>query len=130
MDREAIARARRREQALDHLAFEREREEALLDQLHEIVTEQLGPEVDNAAFAAMAPDDVEIVRAGLGGGEADFAEETEEEFARWDEEAERDEPESEITRLEEELADCRRRQRAFEHYAEALGHVRGSDPRT
>lgn len=119
VEREAIARERRRRQALEQLEFEREREAALRDQLEELITEQHGPQVDDSAFAAMSPEDVEIVREALHGG--DPGEGFEDEIGWGDEPDAEEGVDAEVARLEAELAECRRRQQAFEHYLEALG---------
>jgi hypothetical protein len=124
VEREAIARERRRRQALEHLEFEREREAALRDQLEELITEQHGSQVDDSAFATMSPDDVMVVREALVGSEDQpEVDEVEAALSDWpDEEADEvDDVENEIVRLEGEVADCRRRQQAFERYLTALG---------
>jgi hypothetical protein len=127
VEHEEIARGRRRDQVREHLEFERAREAALLDQLAEVITEEVGPEVDEAAFAQMAPEDVAVVREALV-GPLDSPEEdlVDGGYGGWadddaDDEAE-DEAgaETEIARLEGELSECRRRKRAHEHYLEAL----------
>jgi hypothetical protein len=129
VDRDAIARERRRRQALEALAFEQERETALRAQIEDVVLEEDGPEVDRAAFARMEPADAELVRdlLGLDDGpdEVDGGEESE-----WDElledieigpdgapeEAEPDE----IARLEQEIMQSRAHQSALERYLDAL----------
>ncbi len=121
VDRDAIARAQRRRQALEALEFERDRAATLREQLEAIVTELEGPRIDEAAFATMAPEDVAVVRpavqpVGLDGPE--------EEWLQIDEgspEPDPEEIEAEIARLEDEIASSRRRQEAFERYLEALG---------
>lgn len=118
MEREAIARERRRRQALEQLEFEREREAALRDQLEEVITEQLGSEIDDAAFASMPPADVEVVREAF--GTQDAGDEFEDEIAWGDTSDGDDGGNAEVARLEAELAECRRRQEAFERYVEAL----------
>jgi hypothetical protein len=126
VDREAIARAQRRRQAEEALQFEQDRETALREQLEAIVVEQEGPRIDAAAFAAMAPEDVEVVRAALQGA-ADEPDEDEDWLGgglAGDEEEDADAADSqeeEIARLEAEIADSRRRQAAFERYLAALG---------
>jgi hypothetical protein len=123
VEREAIARERRRREAVEHLEFEREREAALRDQLEELITEQHGSQVDDAAFASMSPEDVKVVREALVGSEEQpEVDEVEEALSDWPDEGadDADEVEAEIARLEAELADCRRRQQAFERYLEAL----------
>lgn len=121
MDRDAIARAQRRRQVLEALEFERDRAEALREQLEVLVTEAEAPRIDEAVFAGMAAEDVEVVRSVLQPGEQVGPEE---EWLPIEEEEEADpgEREAEIARLEEEVASSRRRQEAFERYLEALGN--------
>jgi hypothetical protein len=120
VDRQAIAREVRRRQILEQLDFERERETALTEQLHEVVVEEEGARVDEAVFASMDPEDVAVVREALGEA-GEFEAEFEDEIELADESAEDETVEDEIARLEAELADCGRRQRAFESYLELLG---------
>ena len=120
VDREAIARAERRRQALDALEFERARAAALQERLEAIVAELDGPALDARIFERLAPADVEIVRAVLQSDEAEPAEALDGEL---------DDPrqeqkawlEEELVRLEEEIASSGGRQQAFERYLEALG---------
>jgi hypothetical protein len=125
VDRYAIARRRRREQALEQLEFEREREAALLDQLEDVVAAPLAAEVDEAAFAGMSPEDVAVVREAFDPGfDADADSEFGEELLDWTdpepEGDEADELEAEILRLQAAVDDSRRRQQAYERYLEAL----------
>ena len=120
MDRESIARAERRRQALEALEFERSRADALRERLEAIAAELDGPSIDEAIFAQLAPEDVEVVRPALrsDGGEVLDASEDElddprAEHAAWLEE--------EIVRLQEEIAASSGRQQAFERYLDALG---------
>ena len=120
VDREAIARAERRRQALEALEFERARSAALRERLEAIVAELDGPALDAAIFARLAPDDAEIVRDALQSDEAEPAEtldgelgDPREEQKAWLEE--------ELVRLEEELASSDVRQQAFERYLDVLG---------
>ena len=131
MDRREIGRSARRKQALDALEFERERASSLEEQVEAIVAELEGPRVDEEAFARMAPEDAEEVRAALlqtddqaldvewldlveedagdaSSGEPGNGEEREEDVAE------------ELDRLHEEIAASRRRQEALERYLEAL----------
>ena len=62
MDRDAIVRSRRRDQALEALEFERERERALAHQIGAILVEAEGPRVDQEAFGRMEEVDVALVR--------------------------------------------------------------------
>ena len=120
VDREAIARAERRRQALEALEFERARAAALRERLESIVAELDGPAVDEAIFAQLAPEDVEVVRPALQGDEAEPVESFEVEL----DDVEADTTawlEEEIVRLQEEIATSTGRQQAFERYLEALG---------
>ncbi len=123
MDRLAIARAERRRQAVDELEVERDREQALRDEIARLVVELEGPRLDEEAFARLAPGDVELVRPAIQGGPAIEGGEPEwlDEDQAWrDEEAERAELEAEIIRLEQEIAASKHRQEAFERYLAAL----------
>lgn len=121
MDRAAIARAQRRRQALEALEFERDRVNMLREQVEAIVTEMEGQRIDEAAFARMAPEDVDVVRAAFQPGGLEGPEEEWLEIDEQSPEADREQHEAEIARLEEEIASSRRRQEAFERYIEALG---------
>lgn len=108
---------------LESLEFERNREAALAEQLEEIVVEGEGPAIDEEAFARMAPEDVELVRASLESPSFDLFGDEESLYPQASEDNSEDDGslEEEIARLEEEIAASRRRQRAFERYLEALG---------
>ena len=132
VDRAATARAERRRQVTEALEEERGRAEALREQIDAIVLELEGPAIDETAFATMTPEDAEIVRASLSDGPTMEPEDREAEWTEimggfddpggWrDVRVEREEQESEITRLEQEIAGSERRQEAFERYLEALG---------
>jgi hypothetical protein len=117
VDREAMARRRRRRQVEEALDDERSREAALAERLEEVVGEDGGARVDELAFARMEPDDVAVVREALadllpfeGDEELDAAEAEELERARVEE----------VERLQDEIAHSRRRQAAFARYLEAL----------
>jgi hypothetical protein len=69
VDRDAIARARRRDEALEALEFEQERERALHDQIGATVHEAERDRIDRDAFSRMAAGDAELVREILGGDE-------------------------------------------------------------
>lgn len=124
MDRDAIARAQRRRQAQEALEFELDRARSLEGQIEEIVAELEGPRIDEEAFAKMAPEDAEAVRAVL---QPDSGPEPEGEWFELDEVPEieavetREESEEEIRRLQEEIAASRRCQEVLEGYIEALG---------
>jgi hypothetical protein len=125
VDREAIARGVRRKQAEEALEFERDREEAIEQQIAIAIADVEGPLVDAAAFGSMSAEDAEIVRAELNPLPYD-PEEGPDYFERDDLfEIDFDAPEDphaeELARLNEELAQCRRRQAAFKAYLAALG---------
>jgi hypothetical protein len=124
VDRDAIARGRRREQALEALEFERDREQALVYQIGSVVLEEEGRRVDEEAFGRMAPADAAIVRELLGDGwaPADDEDAGDEDAGLWlDDDGEpADDEEDEVARLEAELERCRARQRALERYLDAL----------
>ncbi len=122
VDVDSIVRARRREQALDALEFERVRETTLLAQVEEVLTELEGSRIDEAAFARMTPGDVTLVREVLDPGGVELAEEFDIEGALLSETpAEiRLEREDERLRLEGEVATSRTLQQALERYIEAL----------
>jgi hypothetical protein len=120
VDRETIARTERRRQALDALEFERARATALRERLETVVVELDGPALDEAAFAQMAPADVEVVRPVLQAVDAEAAD-PEQEPGDDGREGEIAWLEDEIARLGEEIASSNRRQQAFERYLDALG---------
>jgi hypothetical protein len=123
VESEAIAREQRRRVAHEALAFEEGREAALREQLQETIAESEGPAIDERVFARMAPEDVELVRAALGDDSADELDaEGDEWFLEEEDEAEivAEDRESEISRLEGEISDSRRRQAALQRYIEAL----------
>jgi len=126
VDREAIAREVRRRQVQETLEFERDREQTLKEQVEIVITEVEGKTVDEAVFARMSPEDVEIVRAELSPPGIEAEEDPTFFFERddlinLDDDEEIDPHAEELARLNAELDDCRRRQRAFEAYLEALG---------
>jgi hypothetical protein len=125
VERDAIVRSRRRDQALEALEFEREREQALADQIGAILVEAEGPRVDQEAFGRMEEVDVALVRELLVEPEWAFEEEGAElgddpDAGLAGAEGEQGVDEDEIGRLESEIVRCRDRQRALERYIEAL----------
>jgi hypothetical protein len=117
VDREAIARRRRRRQVEEALDDERAREAALGEQLEEVVAQDASPRIDELAFARMEPDDVAVVREALGEllpfeGDEELGEAEAAELETVDED---------VARLQDEIADSQRRQRALARYLEALG---------
>lgn len=121
-----MARNQRRRVIGDVVDLEQGREVALLEQLEERVAELEGPRIDEEALARMTPGDAEVVRSVLAGqdpGQETAEEEPDEDWLapEADPEAERQELLIEITRLEEEIVQSRRRRDAFERYVDALG---------
>ena len=130
MELRDIARAVRRRQVGEALDLERDREAALRGQLEETAAELEGASVDEATFAEMDPDDVGIVQQALLETGDDFEDGLDAEAdGDWlqefmdgaSPEDARQERLDEVARLEEEIADSRRRQQALEHYLEVLG---------
>ena len=130
MDRETIARGQRRRSAEEAIEVERDRMAMLESEIADLIAQLHGGAIDEAAFAAMQPADVETVRSILDPG-ADF-EVDEEWIADQDESADDELPpaeeedpaaeiETEISRLEAEIEDSRQRQSALERYLDALG---------
>jgi hypothetical protein len=121
VDREAIARGERRRRIEEALGDERGREEALVEQLAEVVTEGEGNRIDEQAFALMDPEDVALVREALEEPSAyDEGEEHADFLALERDEDDGTEGEEEIARLQAEIAASKRRRLAYERYLEAL----------
>ena len=134
MDRDAIARAGRRAEVREALAFEREREDALRAQIAELILEEEGPRIDREAFVHLTPDEIATVRDALGQFDASadldddpFAD-PETFFVQLDEEQVDDDAEDELGRLEAAIAECRTRQDALERYLEALDLPADAEP--
>ena len=125
MDRDALARAARRAQAVEALEFERERETELRRQVAEVVLEQEGDRLDAAALADLDDEDVRRVRAALGHVDPEEVEEedpfADDVFVELDFDDEPDEePEDETARLEREIEESLRIQSALERFIAAL----------
>ena len=120
VDREAVARNRRRRQVDEALEEERGREEALTNQLEEVVADEDGGRIDELAFARMEAEDVVLVREVLEPPSVfDEGEDDPDGFALEDDALDENGDE-EIERLRAEIADSRRRQLAYRRYLEAL----------
>lgn len=127
-DREAMARALRRRQVREALEFELGRESALTAESEVILGEKESARVDAAVFARMSPEDAELVKeqllplthevtsGGFFGFERDDLTEDGGLPGSTDLRAVQ-----ELARIDEELAECRRLQRAFESYLAVLG---------
>jgi hypothetical protein len=131
VDRDALVRRVRRRQALDALAFERDRAALLTEQLEETVASVEGARVDAAVYAQLSPDDVQLIRAALRDSdyeEAVFDDDADAEASPDDADAEASpddsddaqENEEEILRLQGELDVSGRLQAAFERYLDVL----------
>lgn len=136
MDRDAQVRATRRRQALDALAFERDRAALLTEQLEEMVASIEGARVDADLEAQLSPDDALLVRAALHLDNLDDVQDSEDEERDEDEDEGDDESEKgeageeeadlyaeeeeEIVRLRGELDRSGRLQAALERYLDLL----------
>lgn len=126
MDRDAIARAGRRAQAEEALAYEREREAALREQIAALVLEDEAPRLDAEAFASLDDADVQLVRTALGELADELEAETDEEdpfaqelYVTFEDDV--DEPEEdEVARLEGEIEESLRVQHALQRFIAAL----------
>jgi hypothetical protein len=102
-----IARARRRQEALDSLEFEQQREQALRRRLEPVIRDAEAWRADEVALARVAPEDAATL-SEIGFVQGRPADDS---LGRL---------EAQITQLQEQIADSQRRQRAFEAYAKAL----------
>ena len=105
--REEIARQRRRQEALDSLEYEQEREAMLRQRLEPLIRDADAWRADEIAVAGMGADDVETLRR-IGFVQQPPPEDAAGRF------------ETQIAELEAMIEDSQRRQRAFAAYAEAL----------
>jgi hypothetical protein len=127
LDRDAIARVRRRAQAAEALDFERDRERLLVEQIELLVLETEGARIDAEVFARLDPADVAVVREVLDGIAAEDEEEDPGAFVDDDgyidlttTDDAGDGVEEEITRLGEEIERSRATQATLERYLAAL----------
>ena len=117
-----MARSLRRRQAEEALELEQEREVILNDQLESLVGEAGSEAVDESAFERMDAEDIAIVREFFT-PDTFVPDDVERFFVELDEldaGGGVDPLEEELTRLNEEIVDCRRRQHAFQAYLDAL----------
>jgi hypothetical protein len=106
-ERTRIARVRRRQEALDSLEYEQEREAMLRQRLEPAVRDAEAWRADEAALAALSEDDAETLRQ-IGFVQARPPEDSRERL------------EKQIREIEAQIEDSRRRQQAFAAYASAL----------
>ena len=116
-----VRRVRRRE-ALDVLAFERDRAALLTEQIEETVALLDGARVDAALYAQLSPDDVQLLRAALQQTDDDEAavDHAADAWAAPDDTDDAQEGEEEILRLQGELDASGRLQAALERYLDVL----------
>jgi hypothetical protein len=117
-----MARNQRRRQVGEVLDDERGREAALAERLEEVVAEADGLRIDEQVFERLDPEDVTVVRE-LFQTPSPFDDEEEADtldLATESEPPDGDWADAEIARLQNEIADSRRRQLAYERYLDAL----------
>lgn len=124
-----MARAARRRHAEEALDDERQRAAGIQAEIERLIAELEGPQVDEDAFARMAPEDAALVRGLLREPELPEDEAVDDIWPLGEDEEGSGEPpdlraevEEEIVRLQAELAASRRTQEALERYLEAVGH--------
>jgi hypothetical protein len=120
-----MARNQRKRVIGEAVEFEQEREAALLAQLEETVAELEGSRLDDEVFARLDPGDADIVRAVLHGPnpvEEIPEDDPDEDWLASEADADPDSDllHAEISRLEEEIAQSRRRREALTRYVDAL----------
>jgi hypothetical protein len=123
VDRDAMTRNQRRRQVEEALDDERGREAALAEQLESVVAETEGPRIDERVFERLDAEDVALLREALQPTSPVDEEEDEPVADAIDVETEGSDTggaESEIARLEGEIADSQRRQLAYGRYLDAL----------
>lgn len=118
MDRDAIARARRRRDFEEALEAERGREEALREQIELVVADEEGARIDRELLELLEPEEAALVADLFTGSSED---EGEDELASAD-----DEPGDEVARLLDEIEQSEARQRALERAVQLLGMPRES----
>ena len=115
VDRDSIARARRRRDFEEALEDERSREAALRDQIELVVTEEEGPRIDRELLELLEPGEAGLL-ADLFHAPDDRDD--------LDSDEDDDEPEeNEVARLSREIEYSRERQRALEHAVQLLGSL-------
>jgi hypothetical protein len=120
VDRDAMARNQRRRQVEEALDDERGREAALVEQLANVVAETEGPRIDERVFERLDAKDVTLLREVLETMSVEEEDESADALDTEDDELGADETATEIARLQDEIADSRRRQLAYGRYLEAL----------
>jgi len=117
VNREQIAIRRRRQEALDSLEFEREREQALTERLEPLVRDVEAWRADELALGRMPTEDADTLRR-IGFTMNPLPEPG------------RTQREHQIDELMAQIEDCRERQQAFASYAEALADRDGGGSST
>ncbi len=127
MDRDSIARERRRAEVLEALELERDREAALRDQIGDTVLDEERARIDGEALSRLEPEDAELVREILHAddGLGDSVDDEWEEFLTGlgedlEPADEAETAEDEVARLTDEIAESQARQQALERFLEAL----------
>ncbi|MGL6278775.1 MAG: hypothetical protein ACRC50_04370 [Gaiella sp.] len=120
LDRDAIARARRRRELEEALVDETERELALREQVEAIVLEAEGPRIDAALRAALSPEDVDVLAEVLAGDDAATAEAAWED--EWELEVEPLDLDAALARLGAEIDACAARRDALTRAIALLEH--------
>jgi hypothetical protein len=118
-----MARNQRRRQVEEALDDERGREAALAEQLEDVVAETEGPRIDERVFERLDAEDVTLLREALQTTSPVGDEEDESADYVLDVEAggsDTGEADSEIARLQAEIAHSQRRQLAYARYLDAL----------
>lgn len=117
VDRDAIARARRRREFEEALDEERGREAALRDQIELVVAEEEGARIDRELLELLEPGEAALLGDLLGAS----ADGDEDDDPDWEDTAE---GEDEVARLLEEIERSRERQRALERAADLVASQR------
>jgi hypothetical protein len=115
VDRDAIARKRRRRDFQEALEEEREREAALREQIELVVGDEEGARIDRELLELLEPADAALLTDLFSTSTStDDGDEVD-----WEEDA--GDPGDEVARLSEEIEHSQARQRALERAAQLLG---------
>jgi hypothetical protein len=117
VDRDAIARARRRRDFQEALEEEREREAALREQIELVVGDEEGARIDRELLELLEPADAALLTDLFSTSTSTSTDDGDE--VDWEEDA--GDPGDEVARLSEEIEHSQARQRALERAAQLLG---------